>query len=124
MPEQDTAAFKRDLARVIGDSGVHIESLPGVMPSYNARINTSLVHAVEAQMHEMLPGVPVTTPLAAGATDRPTYSQLGIQAYGVDPYITENKEAERGVHGIDERVSIASIAFGLKLVTGMIRRMQ
>lgn len=48
MPDQDTAAFKRDLARVIADSSVHIESLPGVMPSYNARINTALVHAVEA----------------------------------------------------------------------------
>lgn len=68
--------------------------------------------------------MPVTTPLAAGATDRPTYSQMGIQAYGLDPYITENKEAERGVHGIDERLSIASIEFALKLVTGMILRMQ
>jgi acetylornithine deacetylase/succinyl-diaminopimelate desuccinylase-like protein len=79
---------------------------------------------VEAQIHEMLPGVPVTTPLAAGATDRPTYSHAGIQAYGLDPYLTENKEAERGVHGVDERLSIANIEFGLKLITGMLRRMQ
>ncbi|HEV7606860.1 MAG TPA: hypothetical protein VGO61_05955, partial [Steroidobacteraceae bacterium] len=60
----------------------------------------------------------------AGATDRPTYSHAGIQAYGLDPYLTENKEAERGVHGVDERLSIANIEFGLKLITGMLRRMQ
>jgi acetylornithine deacetylase/succinyl-diaminopimelate desuccinylase-like protein len=124
LPDEDTASFKRELARVIGDSSVHIEVLPGVMPSYSADLNTALVHAVEAQIHEMLPGVPVTTPLAAGATDRPTYSHAGIQAYGLEPYPVENSEEERGVHGIDERLSIANIEFGLKLVTGMIRRMQ
>lgn len=124
MPDEDTTAFKRELARVIGDSSVHIEVMPGVMPSYSADINTALVRAVEAQIHEMLPGVPVTTPLAAGATDRPTYSHAGIQAYGLEPYIVENSEEERGVHGVDERLSIANIEFGLKLVTGMIRRMQ
>ena len=124
MPDEDTTAFKRELARVIGDSSVHIEVMPGVMPSYSADINTALVRAVEAQIHEMLPGVPVTTPLAAGATDRPTYSHAGIQAYGLEPYIVENKEEERGVHGVDERLSIANIEFGLKLITGMIRRMQ
>ena len=40
------------------------------------------------------------------------------------PIITENKEAERGVHGVDERLSIANIEFALKLITGMLRRMQ
>jgi len=124
MPDQDTTEFKRELARVIADTSIHIETMPGVMPSYSADINTALVRAVEAQIHEMLPGVPVTTPLAAGATDRPTYSHAGIQAYGLEPYINENKESERGVHGIDERLSIANIEFGLKLVTGMLRRMQ
>jgi acetylornithine deacetylase/succinyl-diaminopimelate desuccinylase-like protein len=124
MPDEDTTRFKRELARVIADTSVHIEVMPGVMASYSADINTSLVRAVEAQIHEMLPGVPVTTPLAAGATDRPTYSHMGIQAYGLDPYITENKELEHGVHGIDERLSIANIEFGLKLITGMLRRMQ
>ncbi|MEO8879810.1 MAG: peptidase dimerization domain-containing protein [Gemmatimonadaceae bacterium] len=124
MPDQDTTEFKRDLARVIGDTSVHIETMPGVMPSYSADINSALVHAVEGQIHEMLPGVPVTTPLAAGATDRPTYSHAGIQAYGLDPYITENSEAARGVHGVDERLSIANIEFGLKLITGVILRMQ
>ena len=124
MPDQDTTEFKRELARVIADTSVHIETMPGVMPSYSADLNTALVHAVEAQIHEMLPGVPVTTPLAAGATDRPTYSHAGIQAYGLEPYINENSESERGVHGVNERLSIANIEFGLKLITGMLRRLQ
>jgi hypothetical protein len=49
---------------------------------------------------------------------------MRIPVHGLDPYSTENKEAERGVHDIDERLSVTSIEFGLELVTGMIRRMQ
>jgi len=58
IPDEDTTAFKRQLARVIGDSSIHFEVMPGVMPSYSANINSALVHAVEAQIHEMLPRVP------------------------------------------------------------------
>ena len=124
LPDEDTTAFKRERARMIDDSSDHIEVMPGVMPSYRANINTALVRAVEAPIHEMLAGVPVTTPLAAGATNRPTCSHAGMRAYGLEPYLVENKEEERGVHGVNERLSIADIEFGLKLMTGMIRRMQ
>jgi len=124
LPDEDTAAFRLELARVIDDSSVTIEALPGVMPSYSANIDTPLVRAVEEEIHELLPGVLVTTPLAAGATDRPTYSHLGIQAYGLEPYIVEDSEEVRGVHGIDERLSIANIEFGLRLITGVIQRIQ
>jgi hypothetical protein len=49
---------------------------------------------------------------------------MGIEAYGVEPYIVEDSEEARGVHGIDERLSVVNIGFGLKLITGVIRRMQ
>jgi acetylornithine deacetylase/succinyl-diaminopimelate desuccinylase-like protein len=124
LPDEDTVAFRDELARVIGDSSVHIEVLPGVMPSYSAEIDTPLVRAVEEEIAELLPGVLVTTPLAAGATDRPTYSHAGIQAYGLEPYIVEDSEEVRGVHGVDERLSIANIEFGLKLITGVLQRIQ
>ncbi|HST07797.1 MAG TPA: M20/M25/M40 family metallo-hydrolase, partial [Gemmatimonadaceae bacterium] len=124
LPDEDTTAFRQELVRVIDDSSVTIEVLPGVMPSYSANIDTPLVRAVEDEIHALLPGVLVTTPLAAGATDRPTYSHLGIQAYGLEPYIVENSEELRGVHGVDERLSIDNIEFGLKLITGVIQRIQ
>ena len=97
MPDEDTTACKRELVRVSGDSSVHSEVMPGVMASYSADINTTLVCAVEAQIHEMLPGMPVTTSLAAGATDRPTYCHAGIPVYGLEPSLVENKG--RGARG-------------------------
>jgi acetylornithine deacetylase/succinyl-diaminopimelate desuccinylase-like protein len=124
LPDEDPIAFRRELARVIGDDSIDIEALPGVMPGYSATLDTVLVRAVEQEIGALLPGVLVTTPLGAGATDRPTYGQMGIEAYGVEPYIVEDSEEARGVHGIDERLSVVNIGFGLKLITGVIRRMQ
>jgi carboxypeptidase PM20D1 len=103
MPDADTTIIRRDLSRVIGDRSVHIEVMRGVTSSYSADIDTVFVRAVDAQTHEMLRGARVTTALAAGATDLPTCGHLGIHACGLESYIYENSECERGVHGIDER---------------------
>ena len=54
-----------------------------------------------------IPGAQVTTPMLTGATDRPTYRALGIVTYGFDPFKTEKADAQRGVHGNDERVGVA-----------------
>jgi len=124
LPDEDTTAFRHALAAVIADTAVRIEALPGVMPAYNADPTSALVHAVEKVLAELLPGVPVTTPLATGATDRPTYFQAGIQAYGVEPFLIEESEILTEVHGNNERVSIPNVEFGLRLFVGMLSQLQ
>jgi acetylornithine deacetylase/succinyl-diaminopimelate desuccinylase-like protein len=124
LPDEDTARFTRELERVIGDSAVTIEVMPGVLPVFNAPIDTELFRAIERTAAQLLPGIPVATPLAAGATDRPTYSQAGIIAYGLDPFLVELDEERRGVHGNDERVSVENLGFGLRLYVGVVRAMQ
>ncbi len=124
LPDQDTLAFHRDLDRVIGDTSVHSVVFPGVTPNYSADINTDLVRAVERVIGQMLPGVPVATPLATGATDRPTYAQLGIQAYGIEPFLVEESEELQEVHGDNERVSVKNIEFALRLMVGVVEGVQ
>ena len=124
LPDEDTAHFARELRRVIADTAVHVEVLPGVTPEYSAPLGTALVQAVERVVGELVPGVPVATPLAAGASDRPTYSQLGIATYGVDPFLVEYEEERRGYHGNDERVSVANLEFGVKLFTRIVGELQ
>lgn len=124
LPDEDTATFARELRRVIADDSVQIEVLPGVTPEYNAPLGTALVRAVERVVAELVPGVPVATPLEAGASDRPTYSQLGIATYGVDPFLVEHEEERRGYHGTDERISVANVEFGVRLFVRLVREMQ
>jgi len=124
LPDQDTAAFHRDLDRVIGDTSVHSAVFAEVTPNYSAGINTDMVRAVEKVVGQLLPGVPVATPLAAGATDRPTYAQVGIQAYGLEPWLVEITDEMSEVHGNNERLSVKNIGFGLKLMIGVIEAVQ
>jgi acetylornithine deacetylase/succinyl-diaminopimelate desuccinylase-like protein len=124
LPDQDTAAFHRALDRVIGDTSVHSVVFPGVTPPYEASIQTALMRAAERVLGRLLPGVPVATPLATGATDRPTYAQLGIQAYGIEPFLVEERDELSEVHGNDERVSVKNIEFGLRLMVGIVEEAQ
>ena len=124
LPDQDTAEFHRALDRVIGDTSVHSVVFPGVTPPYEASLNTDFVRAVERALGKLLPGVPLATPLATGATDRPTYSQLGIQAYGLEPFLVEEKDELSEVHGNNERVSVKNVEFGLRLMVGVVEAVQ
>ena len=124
LPDEDTVAFGRELERVIGDKAVKVEVMPGVMPVFDSPLETELFRAIERVAGTLLPGVPIATPLSAGASDRPTYAHAGITAYGLDPFLVELEEERRGVHGNDERVSLESIAFGLRLYLGVLRAMQ
>lgn len=124
LPDEDTATFKRALSRVIADTGVRVEAMPGVASLYNAPLETEMVRAIEKVVAELLPGVPIATPMEPGASDRPTYSQAGIIAYGLGPFLVDVEEDRRGVHGIDERVSVENIGFGLKLFVRVLQSMQ
>jgi acetylornithine deacetylase/succinyl-diaminopimelate desuccinylase-like protein len=62
----------------------------------------------------LLPGVPIATPMSAGATDRPYWAVAGPICYGLDPYLVELEESRYSVHGNDERLSLENIEFGLK----------
>ncbi|MFN2399288.1 MAG: M20/M25/M40 family metallo-hydrolase [Gemmatimonadaceae bacterium] len=124
LPDEDTATFKRALKRVIADTGVKVETMPGVASLYNAPLETEMVSVIERVVAELLPGVPIATPMETGASDRPTYSQAGIIAYGLGPFLVDVEEDRRGVHGIDERVSIDNIGFGLSLFVRVLQAIQ
>ena len=59
-----------------------------------------------------------------GASDRPPYAQLGIVCYGLNPYLVERAEENRGVHGNDERLSVANVEFGLRFYDRLLRELR
>ena len=71
----------------------------------------------------LLPGVPLATPMSAGATDRPYWAAAGPIRYGIDPWLVELEERRYSVHGNDERLSLENIEFGLKLYVDVIMEM-
>jgi acetylornithine deacetylase/succinyl-diaminopimelate desuccinylase-like protein len=124
LPDEDTTRFRRELERVIADPAITLESIGDMAPRYDAPLDTELFHAIELVSGRLLPGVPVATPVSAGASDRPYYASAGLICYGIDPWLVELKESRLSVHGNDERLSLANIEFGLRLYAGIIQEMQ
>ncbi|MGZ9247811.1 MAG: M20/M25/M40 family metallo-hydrolase, partial [Gemmatirosa sp.] len=64
----------------------------------------------------------VTVPyLSTGATDSARLRTWGMQAFGVLPF-PMNQDDEDRMHGNDERVPLASLAFGTRLIYGSVLR--
>jgi acetylornithine deacetylase/succinyl-diaminopimelate desuccinylase-like protein len=124
LPDQDTTAFRRELERIIADSAITLESIGDLAPRYDAPLDTELFQAIERVAGRLLPGVPVATPVSAGASDRPYYAAAGLVCYGIDPWLVELEESRLSVHGNNERLSLENIEFGLRLYAGILQEMQ
>ncbi len=124
LPDQDTTAFRRTLERIIADPKITLESIGDMAPRYDAPLDTELFHAIERVAGRLLPGVPLATPVSAGASDRPYYASAGVICYGIDPWLVELDESRHSVHGINERLSLENIEFGLRLYSGIVQEMQ
>jgi acetylornithine deacetylase/succinyl-diaminopimelate desuccinylase-like protein len=123
LPDEDTVAFRRELERVIADPGIGLESIGDMAPAYDAPLDTEMFHAIERVAGRMLPGVPVATTMSTGASDRPYWRAAGVIPYGITPWLVETEESQHQVHGVDERLSVANLEFGLKMYVGILMEM-
>ena len=124
LPDQDTLAFRRELLRVIADTGSTLTTIGDMAPRFSAPLDTEMSRAIEHTAARLVPGVPFATTVSTGATDRPYYAGAGLICYGIDPFLVDVEDARRGVHGNDERVSIENLGFGLRLYAGVLEEMQ
>jgi acetylornithine deacetylase/succinyl-diaminopimelate desuccinylase-like protein len=123
LPDEDTVAFRRTLERLIADPKIELEAIGDMAPRYDAPLDTEMFKALERVAGRMLPGVPVATPISAGASDRPYWAAAGPICYGIDPWLVELEEIRYSVHGNNERLSLENIEFGLKFYVATIMEM-
>ena len=82
---------------------------------------SAMFAAIAAAAHELDPKMPVVPYLSTGVTDSARLRRLGVQAYGILPFPMVQADEER-MHGNDERVPLASLHFGTRLVFGAVSR--
>ena len=124
LPDQDPADMLAALKRVVNDTAVHFQNELAPKAPLESPINTDLFHAIERAAHDRDPNALVTTPMLTGATDRPTYRKLGIITYGLDPFMTDAADGQKGVHGNDERLSVTNAGFGVHFLYDILRYAQ
>ena len=96
----------------------------GVTRSWDARdiaVETSfdgpLVDAMSAALHGEDPGARAVPYLMSGGTDAKSFSTLGIRCFGFSPLqLPPDLDFMALFHGIDERVPIAGLQFGVRVL--------
>ncbi len=124
LPDQDHAAFLRELAAALNDPQIKIETVldftAAVSPS-----TTPLYQAIVRVIEKNYPGASIAPAVSTGFTDSHWFRDLGIASYGFAPIVTPHDE-ESGVHGNNERTSVAEVRKGtgvmLELVRGLVGR--
>jgi acetylornithine deacetylase/succinyl-diaminopimelate desuccinylase-like protein len=111
LPGEDCAAFVGALGEVIGDPEVEIETLLS-FPSRSSASDTRLFDAIERVARRDDPEAIVVPRMIGGFTDAHWFRDRGIIAYGFVPRWLSRADT-RGVHGVDEHVSIANLQRGV-----------
>ena len=124
LPDTDPKEMMATLERIVGDTAVHWSPLLAPKTPLESPIDTDLFRAIERAARERDPNAFVTTPMLTGATDRPVYRKLGLVTYGFDPFKVESADAQRGVHGNDERLSVENVGFGVRFMYDVLRYVQ
>ncbi|HEX6573510.1 MAG TPA: M20/M25/M40 family metallo-hydrolase [Gemmatimonadaceae bacterium] len=124
LPDTDPEKLLATLKGIVGDTAVHWSTILEPKTPLESPIDTELFRAIERAAKDRAPDAFVTTPMQTGATDRPTYRKLGIITYAIDPFLTEQAERQMGVHGNNERLSVANVGFGIKYVHDILRYIQ
>jgi acetylornithine deacetylase/succinyl-diaminopimelate desuccinylase-like protein len=80
-----------------------------------------MFRALADAARDLDPDIVVRPYLSAGITDSAELRRVGVKAYGVLPFpLLADDEAR--MHGVDERVPLAALCFGTRLVLGAVKR--
>ncbi|HEY8156666.1 MAG TPA: M20 family peptidase [Myxococcota bacterium] len=116
---EDVVAHVR---RVVGDERIQIQ--PGVRstprnPTPESPVDDPSFARLALTVGEIFPGVPAVPFLVLGGTDARHYAELTPRLYRLSPFLFEMGDLKR-VHGTDERLSIASLADGVRFFRRLI----
>ncbi|MFZ2417426.1 MAG: M20/M25/M40 family metallo-hydrolase [Smithellaceae bacterium] len=112
--------FHRWLVSRIADDRIQIEMIQTSPPSGIAPLDNLFYQVVTETVKKHSPEAGVFPLLMAGASDGHYWRCLGYPAYGFTPMILERADIGR-VHGIDERISIDNLLFGIKMTKDVIK---
>lgn len=115
LPDEDPQAFLAALRSIIGDASVavHVDTLPARQQP--TPTDAPFYRALARTLHSIDPTGQVLPYLTPGATDSRFFRAAGMKAYGFMPLLLNDNELGR-IHGIDERVSVDNLGWGIRLV--------
>jgi acetylornithine deacetylase/succinyl-diaminopimelate desuccinylase-like protein len=121
LPGQSIDGLVARLRRVVGDSLVDITVTDRGADSPASDFHSPMFTAIRESAQALDPSLTVVPYLSTGATDSARLRSWGMQAFGLLPF-PMNQDDEDRMHGNDERVPLASLDFGTRMIYGAILR--
>lgn len=123
LPGEDPEIVLADLRSTLSDPYIFVEAEEIPKPHRPTSTETDFYDALVETLQTMAPPGIITPYLTPGATDSRFFRQVGMKAYGFTPMLLDSQELNR-IHGIDERVSIANLQWGIRLVFETLQRLE
>lgn len=111
----------RRLAAAVNDPRVEFTITERGSDAPESSYDCAMFRALERSLEKVAPGTVTVPYLSTGATDSAHLRRAGVAAYGLLPFPLEEGD-ERRMHAHDERVPVAALGFGTRLVFETIRR--
>jgi acetylornithine deacetylase/succinyl-diaminopimelate desuccinylase-like protein len=121
LPRESPHAFIDELRDVISDDSIKVDILLS-FPAATSPPHPEAMRIIAefAKAHD--PGARVVAPLLRGFTDCHFFREKGIPCFGFMPR-RSGRGSQGLVHGIDERVSVENLKFGIRAMYEIVRRL-
>src|SRR5688500_387560 len=115
LPGQSIDSVVARLRRAVGDKQVSFEVDRDTIDAPASSFRSPMFAAIADAVRSVDPRMTVVPYMSTGATDSARLRAWGVQTYGVLPFPLAQEDEER-MHGNDERVPVASLLFGTKVI--------
>ena len=121
LPGSSVDSVVARLRRAVNDSLVDIVVTSRGVASPASEFTSPMFTAIGETARALDPALVTVPYLSTGATDSARLRNWGMQAYGLLPFPLDQGDEDR-MHGNDERVPVASLLFGTRLIYGAVSR--
>jgi acetylornithine deacetylase/succinyl-diaminopimelate desuccinylase-like protein len=121
LPDESVDSVVGRLVEAVNDPDVEIVVTQRGEDSPGSSFESPMFEALEATIRELAPATAVVPYLSTGATDSARLRRWGVQSFGLLPFPLDEGDEKR-MHGHDERVALAALGFGTRLVCQAIHR--
>jgi len=115
LPDTNPDEFLADLKKLMDDSRIEIElthGVPVLQPPTSA--DTPFFRALQRAVEKHVPNSVTIPGMLTGGSDCKAFRAVGIDCYGYQPLLATQDMIAR-FHGIDERISIDNLRFGMQV---------
>ncbi len=121
---EEAQSVVRELLRDVGLDKLSFENIQ-VQEASESPVETPLYSVIKDVLRDFEHGCGVAPLLMAGGTDSRFFRRLGSVCYGFHPMRSETRygvKPTRREHGIDERISVENLVFGVSVLYETVKR--